>query len=262
MMLRSMILSLASAAVLAHAAGAGSGILYQLGSEAHFETGCFAPCACPVLIQAPVEGTFVLVPAGYDGLYHHYDVVSVDWHVPSGNGQAHVTGSGRYKVGGEVAVQQQMTLDLALDGDPPATYDSGLVPGGGGFPGIDVDVAIHGFFCRDSAFHVQARPSTAGVEGTPGTARLRVSPNPFQLRTEIGFAMPESGPVFAAVHELAGRRIRTLAAGERYGPGAQHLTWDGMRDDGNRAGGGIYFVVVRAAGRELRCAVVKVGPGR
>lgn len=262
MMLRSMILPLAAAAVIADAASAGSGLLYQLGSEARFETGCFPPCMCPVLIQEPLEGTFVLVPAGFDGLYQHYDVVNVDWLVPSGGDQAHVTGSGHYKVGGEVAVQQQMTLDLSLDGGPPGTYDSGLVPGGGPFPGIDVDVALHGFFCRDSAFRVRARPSTAGVEDAPGSARLRVGPNPFELRTEIAFAMPEPGPVFAAVHELGGRRIRTLAAGERYGAGAQRLTWDGTRDGGGQAGGGIYFVVVRAAGRELRGAVVKVGRGR
>jgi len=261
-MLRSMILSLASVAMLADAASAGSGLVYQLGSEARFETGCFAPCECPVLIQAPVKGTFVLVPAGFDGLFRHYDIVDLDWQFPSGNDQEHVTGHGHYKVGGEVAVQQQMTLDLALNGGPPATYDSGLVPGGGQFPRIDVDVALHGFFCRDSAFHVQARPSTTGVEGAPGTPRLRTSPNPFELHTEIGFAMLEPGPVFAAVHELGGRRIRTLAAGERFGAGPQRLTWDGTREDGTRAGGGIYFVVVRAAGREFRGAVVKIGPAR
>ena len=260
-MIRSMILTLASAAVLADAADADAGLPYQLGSEAKFESGCFDPCACPVLIQAPVKGTFALVPAGFDGLYQHFDVVNVDWRIPNGDVQVHVTGSGRYKVGGEVAVQQQLTLDLALDGGPPGTYDSGLVPGEP-FPGIEVDVALHGFFCRDSAFHVQAHPATTGVGDTPGTARLRVSPNPFELRTEIGFAMPVAGPVFAAVHELGGRRIRSLAAGERYSAGAQRLTWDGTRDDGGRVGGGIYFVVVRAAGRELRGAVVKVGPAR
>ena len=261
-MSRSMILVLAAAALFSDANAAGSGLPYQLDSEAAFETGCFPPCECPLLIQGPVKGTFVLVPTDFDGLYQHYDVVDVDWRYANGDAQVRVTGRGRYKVGGEVAVQQQMTLDLAFDGGPPGTYDSGLVAGGGQFPRIDVDIALHGFFCHDSAFHVRAGPSTAGVEDTPGTAPLRARPNPFELRTEIDFAMPETGSVFAAVHELGGRRIRTLAAGERYGAGAQRLSWDGTRDGGGQAGGGIYFVVVRAAGRELRGAVVKVGRGR
>jgi hypothetical protein len=261
-MLRSMILALAALAVFSDADATGSGMLYQLAPDTGFEAGCFAPCMCPVLIQASVTGTFVLVPAGFDGLYQHYDVVDVDWRFPSGDAQVHVTGSGRYKVGGEVAVQQQMTLDLALDGGPPGTYDSGLVAGGGQFPAIDVNVALHGFFCRDTAFHVQGRPTTTGVDDTPGVARLRASPNPFERRTEIAFAMPEAGPVFVAVHELAGRRIRTLVAGGRYGAGVQRLTWDGARDDGSRAGGGIYFVVVRTPGREMRAAVVKIGSAR
>lgn len=266
MMWRSMVLMLAAAAVLADAdtaiAGAGSSVRYELGPDADFETGCFPPCECPVMIRAPLKGTFVLVPAGFDGLYRHYDIVDVDWRLPNGSDQAHVTGSGHYKAGGEVALQQQLTLDLALDGGTPATYDSGLVPGGGQFPGIDVSVALNGFFCHDSVYRVEAQPSTTGVEDAPGIARLRIGPNPFEAQAEIVFAMAEAGPVFASVHDLTGRRIRTLAAGESHGTGVQRLIWDGTSDDGDRAGGGIYFVKVRAASRELRGVVVRIAPGR
>jgi opacity protein-like surface antigen len=260
MMMRSIILGAAAAAMIAavaHADTASTAVPYQLDTDSDLETGCFPPCMCPVLMQAPLKGTFTLIAAGFDGLYQHYDVVDVHWRLAGPNGPAHVTGGGRYKVGGEFAVQQQMTLDLAVDGDPVQRYESGLVRGGG-LPALDVDVALHGFFCLDSVYRVRAHPSVAGVGLVAGDAQLRAVPNPFQDRTEIGFALPEEAPVFASVQDLAGRRIRTLAAGERHGAGAQILTWDGIRDDGARAGSGLYFVVLRAAGREVRGAVVKL----
>ena len=45
---------------------------YQLDIDAALEAGCFSPCMCPVLIQAPLKGTFSLVSTGFDGLYRHY----------------------------------------------------------------------------------------------------------------------------------------------------------------------------------------------
>jgi len=159
-------------------------------------------------------------------------------------------------------VQQQLTLDLGVDGGPLETYDSGLVPGGDGLPALVVDVALHGFFCRDSAYRVRAHPSLDGGGGATEGGRLRADPNPFQDRTDIGFALPKAAPVFASVHDLSGRRIRTLAAGERFGAGARALRWDGLRDDGGRADSGIYFVALRAAGREMSGMVVKLGARR
>ena len=180
--------------------------------------------------------------------------------MPGPNGLAHGAGSGRYKAGGEFAVQQQMTLDLMVDGGEVRTYESGLVPGGGS-TGIDLDVALQGFLCLDSVYRVRAHPSVAGIGAEAANVRLRAVPNPFQSRTDIAFTLPEAASIFAAVQDLAGRRIRTLAAGERRGAGAQSLTWDGLRDDGAQAGSGLYYVVVRASGREVRAAVVKLGLG-
>src|SRR5690349_21789238 len=34
--------------------------LYQLNDASNFETGCFGPCACPVLTTSPIRGTFLL----------------------------------------------------------------------------------------------------------------------------------------------------------------------------------------------------------
>ena len=42
--------------------------LYRLDKDSSFEQGCFPPCECPVMLGAPVTGTFLLTPSGYDGL--------------------------------------------------------------------------------------------------------------------------------------------------------------------------------------------------
>src|SRR5438552_1050928 len=69
--------------------------LLQPGSD--FEVGCFGPCACPILYQLPMKGSFVLESDGSDPLYQHYKVLSVDWQVQSGDSVMHVHGSGTYK---------------------------------------------------------------------------------------------------------------------------------------------------------------------
>src|SRR5215470_7273324 len=59
-------------------AGNGStSTIYRLNPDTTFEQGCFAPCECPVMIAAKVSGTFVLAPAGFDGLFNIYAVDDV-----------------------------------------------------------------------------------------------------------------------------------------------------------------------------------------
>src|SRR5438309_843737 len=88
--------------VAARPVGAQTGsALYRLNKDSTFERGCFPPCLCPVLIGAPVTGTFVLTPTGFDGLFSTFAVTGVDWVVPIGGTDTVVTGSGTYRIGGE-----------------------------------------------------------------------------------------------------------------------------------------------------------------
>src|SRR5262245_52991948 len=103
------------------------GTLYRLNQDSTFQEGCFPPCLCPITEAVPVKGTFVLTPTGFDGLYNTYAITDVNWLTSSGGAETIVTGRGTYKIGGEVALQQQLILDLRIGSNKPEHFDSGLV---------------------------------------------------------------------------------------------------------------------------------------
>lgn len=133
--------------------------LYMLEDRSDFETGCFGPCDCVTLAE-PLRGTFVLTRLSPDPLFDNYDVTDVAWEVPRQDSLLRITGSGRYRIGGEVAIQQQLTLDLTVGGQPVQHFDSGLVIAAGSFPKIDVVISLHDMLaCTDTVLHVLAAPS-------------------------------------------------------------------------------------------------------
>ena len=132
--------------------------LYRLNADSSFEQGCFPPCLCPVMTDVPARGTFLLTPTGFDGLFNTYAVTNVNW-IVSINGTATViTGSGTYKVGGEFALQHELSLDLKVGGDKVEHFDSGLVADSTPFPDIKVTISINGQVCFDKVFKVSASP--------------------------------------------------------------------------------------------------------
>lgn len=76
---------------------------------------------------------------------------------------------------------------------------------------------------------------------------VRVAPNPFNPRTEIGFSLPIAQHVGVQVYDLGGRRVRTLHDGV-LAAGPQKLSWDGRGERGNAVGAGVYLVKVTGAG--------------
>src|SRR6185295_11939290 len=112
-------------------------VIYErLTSETTYEQGCHDPCACPIFTFQPVIGTFRLIPAGVDPLFQRYTVAGVDWTLPG----RRITGSGSYRIGGEVALMQQLTLDLSTNGGPVTRFDSGLVGVSVQFPRLNVSI--------------------------------------------------------------------------------------------------------------------------
>jgi len=133
-------------------------VLYRLDKGSNYEQGCFGPCACPVLINTEAVGTLVLTPAGFDGLYNTFKVTDINWIVSINGTDTFVTGSGTYKVGGEVALQQELTLDLKVGDNAVQRFDSGLVGVRAPYPAIDVTISVNGMTCFDTVFHVVTSP--------------------------------------------------------------------------------------------------------
>src|SRR5690242_2358891 len=92
-----------------------------------FEVGCFGPCKCAVQAR-PTYGSFDLVPTGFDGLYDTYRVERYITSFNNGPGAIALTGTGTFRIGGEFAYMQQMTLDLESPEGRRFHVDSGLVP--------------------------------------------------------------------------------------------------------------------------------------
>ncbi len=72
-------------------------------------------------------------------------------------------------------------------------------------------------------------------------------PNPFSPNTQISFELPKSGKTELQIFSPDGRRVRTLATGER-AAGPHTVRWDGLDESGQRAAGGVYFYNLRAPG--------------
>lgn len=158
------LISLAAALALLAPANATAGLaprlsrLYRLSERSNFEQGCFPPCLCPILQAGPPRGTFRLKPAGQDGPFRLYEVRDLDLTLVLGEREVRITGSGKYRWGGEVAALQRLELDLRVGDDPPAHFDSGLVAIEAKFPDIRVVVSMHGMFCFDTALTIDASP--------------------------------------------------------------------------------------------------------
>ncbi|GJM43648.1 MAG: hypothetical protein DHS20C21_04900 [Gemmatimonadota bacterium] len=95
-------------------------------------------------------------------------------------------------------------------------------------------------------------PPPTAVASLGGAEELRPSafPNPFSDQTSISFDLPSGADVTAAVFDVSGRQVRTLANG-RFAAGTHEVRWDGRNDSGQTLGSGIYFARLTTDGREV-----------
>ena len=96
--------------------------------------------------------------------------------------------------------------------------------------------SMHSFDLTTLPDLAAVRPSDLGA-----TAGLSNYPNPFKDVTTIRFSLAKRSRVALAVYDLAGRRVRSLEAGDMPA-GLHELRWDGTNDQGRRAASGVYFV--------------------
>ncbi|MBD3178870.1 MAG: T9SS type A sorting domain-containing protein [Candidatus Latescibacteria bacterium] len=84
---------------------------------------------------------------------------------------------------------------------------------------------------------------TAAEEPEPPLALGQNYPNPFNPSTFIPFSMNRRGRVRAAVYDVSGRKVATLA--ERvFAAGANRLEWDGRDSRSRKVCSGVYFARV------------------
>jgi hypothetical protein len=102
-------------------------------------------------------------------------------------------------------------------------------------------------FSDDAVVVQEITEAAVGVADARGIGlQLRAAPNPFTARTEFAFRLPRDQAVELAVHDLAGRRVATLAQG-RLPAGAHTRGWDGRDDAGRQQPSGVYVYRLQTA---------------
>ena len=102
---------------------------------------------------------------------------------------------------------------------------------------------------------------TTAVPGGPATGErlsLAAAPNPFTGAVALTFALAVRSDVKVDVLDVAGRRVRSLAAAPME-PGKHTLSWDGHDDGGHPLRAGLYFARMHAGGdvRVTRIALAR-----
>lgn len=116
----------------------------------------------------------------------------------------------------------------------------------------------------DAPWAVTVDDEATGVgDGSPAavaaTQFVGAAPNPFNPQTRIVLDVARTGRCEVVVHDVRGRRVRVLVAGDL--PAGRHeLPWDGRDDHGQQVASGAYVARLRAASGEagwLKLMLVK-----
>ena len=71
-------------------------------------------------------------------------------------------------------------------------------------------------------------------------------PNPFNPETTISFDLAEQAAVKLTVYDATGQTVRTLFDGEHFSAGNYRTVWDGLNQNGEAVGSGVYFYELNA----------------
>jgi hypothetical protein len=153
------------------------------------------------------------------------------------------------------------TAALLVDGAPHETIS--WYPGGNGHQWDWTAPEIQSATCQVAVTVRDIMGNTTTRQSIPFTVLYSTSdtpeagtrtalgspyPNPFNPSCRIAFSLEQSGPALLAVHDLRGRRVRTLQKGS-LAQGDHVLTWDGKDEQGQRQPAGAYLFVLDVAGK-------------
>ncbi len=133
--------------------------------------------------------------------------------------------------------------------ESPVRYKSVEMNGGSEFSYVDREVQpgkTYSYFiaATDGEGEVVSQTREVTVPGV-ATALHQNEPNPFNPTTTISFDLASSMRVTVAVYDVSGRLVKRLVEGAR-DAGANHVTWDGKDDGGNRVATGVYIYRLNA----------------
>lgn len=84
------------------------------------------------------------------------------------------------------------------------------------------------------------------LSAVPRTFALYQSyPNPFNVQTRIGYALPKACKVDLTIYNVLGQKVKTLVD-EPQGAGRYTVGWDGTDEGGRSVAGGMYGIRLEA----------------
>lgn len=107
-----------------------------------------------------------------------------------------------------------------------------------------VDMTLYAF--EDQGWF---NPRVTEAPAASATRLVGNTPNPFNPRTTISFALARDDVVSLKVHDAAGREVATLVDAWRRA-GTHRVTWDGTDGAGRRVASGVYRAHLRVGGDE------------
>jgi predicted GH43/DUF377 family glycosyl hydrolase len=124
---------------------------------------------------------------------------------------------------------------------------------------VEIEIADWDPHGRINVDEIVEHDSPPAAGATPRL--LDGSPNPFRESISIRLAMtPNSAPntVEIAIHDVHGRRVRTLHARTSGSATVATAIWDGRNEAGDAVAGGVYFARLMSGGREDVIRVVRI----
>jgi glucose/arabinose dehydrogenase len=99
-------------------------------------------------------------------------------------------------------------------------------------------------------------PTTDAAPVPPAFELAPPRPSPARGPVTIAWSLPRATRAEIAVCDVAGRHVRTLAAGEAFAAGPHTRVWDARDTAGGRVPPGLYLIELRVAGEGRRTRVV------
>ncbi len=103
---------------------------------------------------------------------------------------------------------------------------------------------------------IEFEPASEVIDSSPATPGWLLEVRSLGSRCEIEFELPPGSPGTLTIHEISGRRLRSLDLPRSAGPHA--LVWDGTDAQGNPAPAGVYLFTLRLGTRAISHRAVLV----